>query len=69
MSFIDVTFESDATVLKTIAKISAGWEGKKFYGHQMVDYKYDVKLSVKVWITASKPVKDFQSCLENTRKT
>jgi hypothetical protein len=63
MSFIDVTFERDATVLKTVAKISAGWESKKFYGHQLVDYKYDIKLSVKVWITASRRIKDFPTDL------
>lgn len=61
MTFIDVTFERGATLIKTVAKISAGWDGRKskFYGQQFADFKNDIQLSVKVWLTASTVVREF----------
>jgi hypothetical protein len=61
MAYIDVTFEKGATLIKTVAKIPAGWDERKhkFYGQQFADFKNDIQLSVKVWLTTSTVVREF----------
>ena len=64
MAWIDVTFERSGTLIKTIAKISAGWDGGRayqFYGEELVDYPGDMRLRVAVWMNAATLLKSFPS--------
>jgi len=58
MSYLDTTFERSGNLIKTFAKVSGGWESTKksgcqFYAQQLVDYRGDITLSVKVWISSA----------------
>jgi hypothetical protein len=69
MSYVDVTFEGGGDLVKTIARVSAGWDGSKvyqFYSQQMVDFKSDIKLRVAVWLSASTLLRDFSEALRAT---
>lgn len=65
MAYIDTTFERDGTLIKTSAKVHAGWDSSKrggypFSGEQRVDYRGDVTLRVAVWIFSTFVVNDVQ---------
>lgn len=65
MAYIDTTFERDGTLIKTSAKVHAGWDSGKrggypFYGEQRVDYRGDVTLGVAVWIFSTFVVNNVQ---------
>ena len=69
MSYVDVTFERGGEMVRTIAKVSAGWDGSKayqFYGQQIVDFKGDIKLRVAVWLSASTLLRNFSEGLSAT---
>ncbi|MGC1684871.1 MAG: hypothetical protein WA734_04575 [Candidatus Acidiferrales bacterium] len=55
MPYVDVNFERNATIIKTTAKVSAGWDGSKpshqFYGEEKLDYRLGFELRV-AWMTA-----------------
>jgi hypothetical protein len=55
MSYIDTTFERGGQVVKTLAKVYGGWDSTKkggcqFYDQQLIDFRGDIRLSVKVWM-------------------
>ena len=55
MSYIDTTFERGGQVVKTLAKVYGGWDstkkgGNRFYDWQLIDWRGDIRLSVKVWM-------------------
>lgn len=55
MSYIDTTFGGGGQVVKTLAKVYGGWDSTKkggcqFYDQQFVDFRGDIRLSVKVWM-------------------
>jgi hypothetical protein len=62
MSYVDVTFERGGTLVKTIARVSAGWDGSKpnqFYDQQIIDFRGDIKIRVAVWMSASRKLRTF----------
>jgi hypothetical protein len=62
MSYVDVTFERGGTLVKTIARVSAGWDGSKpnqFYDQQFIDFRGDVTMRVAVWMSASNALRIF----------
>src|SRR5690242_15748055 len=55
MSYIDTTFERGGQVVKTLAKVYGGWDSTKkggcqFYDQQLIDFRRDIRLRVKVWM-------------------
>ena len=55
MSYIDTTFERGGQVVKTLAKVYGGWDSTKkggcqFYDQQLIDFRADIRLRVKVWM-------------------
>lgn len=55
LAFIDVTYEKGGTLVRTTARVSAGWDESKsycqFYGDQCIDFRSDITLRVKVWMS------------------